>query len=194
MVGNWAEVARPAARAEVTADPTTAGPSAIITGLGSLSYGELAGERMQLGLLLHDPEEEHDCFADNTHNSHYYNQVGMTAVYTGRYVRTDGSVVEGASMSDLVAANSEELDTVILNRMSATTSAMQAMVATAEGGTAYDQMLAEGNDDGNAVLQTVIDRLVDQAAGFEEVVVALDLQIGPFEGSDSLDDPDAVFH
>ncbi|MEM8589631.1 MAG: imelysin family protein [Pseudomonadota bacterium] len=191
MVANWDEGG--AARAEVMADPATAGPSAIITGLGSLSYGELAGERMQLGLLLHDPEEEHDCFADNTHNSHYYNQVGMTAVYTGRYVRTDGSVVEGASMSDLVAANSEELDTTILNLMSATTSAMQTMVATAEGGTAYDQMLAEGNDDGNAVLQTVIDRLVDQAAGFEEVVVALDLQIGPFEGSDSLDDPNAVF-
>ena len=46
--------------------------AAIFTGLGSLSYGELAGERMKLGLLLHDPEEEHDCFSDNTHNSHYY--------------------------------------------------------------------------------------------------------------------------
>ena len=52
----------------------------MLTGLGSLSYGELAGERMKLGLLLHDPEEEHDCFADNTHNSHYYNIVGMQAV------------------------------------------------------------------------------------------------------------------
>jgi uncharacterized iron-regulated protein len=38
--------------------------------MGSLSYGELAGERMKLGLLLHDPEEEHDCFSDNTYNSH----------------------------------------------------------------------------------------------------------------------------
>ena len=43
--------------------------AAILTGLGSLSYGELAGERMKLGLMLHDPEEEHDCFSDNTHNS-----------------------------------------------------------------------------------------------------------------------------
>ena len=48
----------------------------IFTGLGSLSYGELAGERMKLGLILHDPEEEHDCFSDNTHNSHYYDEVG----------------------------------------------------------------------------------------------------------------------
>src|SRR3546814_13690158 len=43
----------------------------------SLSYGELAGERMKLGLLLHDPEEEQDCFSDNTHNSHYYDVEGM---------------------------------------------------------------------------------------------------------------------
>ena len=48
-----------------------AGLTAIMTGLGSLSYGELAGERMKLGLMIHDPEEEHDCFSDNTHASHY---------------------------------------------------------------------------------------------------------------------------
>ena len=53
--------------------------------MGSLSYGELAGERMKLGLLLHDPEEEHDCFSDNTHNSHYYDVIGIRNVYTGRY-------------------------------------------------------------------------------------------------------------
>ena len=67
----------------------------MLTGLGSLSYGELAGERMKLGLILHDPEEEHDCFSDNTHNSHYYDEVGMIAIYSGSYKRSDGSVIEG---------------------------------------------------------------------------------------------------
>ena len=43
-----------AARAEVTADED-AGLSAILTGMGSLSYGETAGERMRLGLMLNDP-------------------------------------------------------------------------------------------------------------------------------------------
>ena len=33
-----------------------AGLATILTGMGSLSYGELAGERMKLGLLLHSPE------------------------------------------------------------------------------------------------------------------------------------------
>jgi len=90
------------------------GLSAILKGLGSLSYGELAGERMKLGLLLHDPEEEHDCFSDNTHNSHYYNSVGMQNVYLGRYQRTDGTMIEGAALTDLVKAKNPGVDLTTL--------------------------------------------------------------------------------
>jgi putative iron-regulated protein len=75
------------------------GISTILTGMGSLSYGELAGERMKLGLLLHDPEEEHDCFSDNTHISHLYDAVGIRNVYLGSYTRIDGSTVKGPSIS-----------------------------------------------------------------------------------------------
>ena len=191
MVANWD--ADGAARAALMEDPATLGLSAIITGLGSLSYGELAGERMQLGLLLHDPEEEHDCFADNTHYSHYYNQQGMIAVYTGAYERVDGSVVEGPSLGDLVADAEPSLNDEIMSRLAATTAAMDVMVETAETGMAYDQMLGEGNEAGNTILQNVIDGLVSQTETFEQAVVALDLEIGAFEGSDSLDNPEAVF-
>ncbi len=58
--------------------------------MGSLSYGELAGERMKLGLLLHDPEEEQDCFSDNTHNSHLNDAIGIASAYRGTYTRLDG--------------------------------------------------------------------------------------------------------
>src|SRR5690606_9414020 len=88
MVANWQ--AQGDARKAVQEDPK-AGLTAMLTGLGSLSYGELAGERIKLGLMLHDPEEEHDCFSDNTHNSHFYDQVGMMNVYQGQYKRVDGS-------------------------------------------------------------------------------------------------------
>ena len=64
MVDNWAEGGE--ARLYVTED-SGRGLVALVNGMGSLSYGELAGERMKLGLMLHDPEEEHDCFSDNTH-------------------------------------------------------------------------------------------------------------------------------
>ena len=65
------------------------GLAAILTGMGSLSYGELAGERMKLGLLLNDPEEEHDCFSDNTHYSHCYNALGIRNIYLGEYQRIE---------------------------------------------------------------------------------------------------------
>ncbi|MCB9948953.1 MAG: peptidase [Rhodospirillaceae bacterium] len=191
MVALWADGGE--ARLAVTEVPPEQGLTAIVTGLGSLSYGELAGERMQLGLMLHDPEEEHDCFSDNTHNSHAYDQRGMVAVYTGLYERTDGTVVSGPSLSDLVAEADPALDEAVRAALDATTVAMAAMVATAEGGMAYDQMIGEGNTEGNQIVQTVIDRLVDQAHGFEQVAQALDLSLIEFEGSDSLDNPDAVF-
>ena len=78
MVANWQEGG--AARAELA----ESGIATILTGMGSLSFGELAGERMKLGLLLHDPEEEHDCFSDNTYNSHLYDAVGVMRRSTPR--------------------------------------------------------------------------------------------------------------
>ncbi len=99
------------ARQTVLAGDGTQGLIAMLTGMGSLSYGELAGERMKLGLILHDPEEEHDCFSDNTHNSHYYDVVGIQNVCLGQYKRIDGSMVKGPSLSDLVKAADAKIDT-----------------------------------------------------------------------------------
>ncbi|MEM1285513.1 MAG: imelysin family protein [Pseudomonadota bacterium] len=190
MVGNWEDGGE--ARTTLMADEG-AGITAMVTGLGSLSYGELAGERMRLGLLLNDPEEEHDCFADNTHNSHYFNQIGMRNVYTGTYRRVDGSVVSGPSLSELVAAADASLDEEMHGKLANTVTAMAIMRARAESIEAYDQMISEGNDEGNATVQAAIDGLVDQARSIERVVAALDLGTIEFEGSDSLDNPSAVF-
>ena len=169
------------------------GLAAIVTGMGSLSYGELAGERMKLGLLLHDPEEEHDCFSDNTHYSHYYDALGIRNVYLGAYRRIDGTVVKGPSLSDLVAAAAPDVDSALRGQLDATIAAMEAIVKNAEGGEAYDQMIAEGNDAGNARVQAAIDALTAQTGGIERAVAALRLAKVAFEGSDSLDDPEAVF-
>jgi putative iron-regulated protein len=190
MVANW--TADGAGRKAVTAD-ANAGLTAILTGMGSLSYGELGGERMKLGLLLHDPEEEHDCFSDNTHNSHYYDQLGIRNVYTGKYQRIDGSEVAGPSLSELVAAADPALDAEIKTKLDATVAAMEAMRARAGGVEAYDQMIGEGNAEGNAVVQAAIDALVDQTRSIERAVATLGLGAITVEGSDSLDNPDAVF-
>ena len=179
------------ARETLLADEA-AGITAIFTGLGSLSYGELAGERMKLGLILHDPEEEHDCFSDNTHNSHYYDVVGLRNVYLGTYKRVDGKVIKGASVSDLVKAKSAEIDKALRDKLDATLTAFTKLKQRAETAEAYDQMIGEQNDEGNAVVQAGIDALLEQTKAIERAVATLDLQAIKFEGSDSLDNPAAI--
>ncbi|MFV1851958.1 MAG: imelysin family protein [Thalassospira sp.] len=190
ITAQWAEDGE--ARATVLEGDGVPGLTAIVTGMGSLSYGELGGERTKLGLLLHDPEEEHDCFSDNTHNSHYYDALGIQNVYLGRYTRVDGSVVEGASLSDLVAAKDAALDTELRGKLAASVLAGKAMVTRAQGGEAFDQLIAMGNDDGNAVVQTFVDALVDQSKSIEQIIAAVGIDGIEFEGSDSLDNPAAV--
>ncbi len=190
MAGQWAEAG--AARKAVTADPG-AGIVAALTGMGSLSYGEQAGERMRLGLMLHDPEEEHDCFSDNTFNSHYYDGLGVRNVYTGRYVRIDGSLVEGPSVSDLVREADPALDAELSGALDDTMAALGAIKTVGEAGTHYDQLLATGNAAGEALVMGGVNALVAQTRSIERAVTALDLSAIAFEGSDSLDNPDAVF-
>jgi len=187
MVGNWTEDG--AARAALP----ELGISAILTGMGSLSFGEVAGERMKLGLLLHDPEEEHDCFSDNTHASHLNDAVGVQNVYLGRYVRVDGSVVEGPSLSDVIAAKDAALDSEIRGLLDDTIAKMTVMAERAENGEAYDQQIGEGNGEGNAVVQAAIDGLIAQTRGIERAVALLELDDVTIEDSDSLSNPDAVF-
>ncbi len=190
MAAQWA--AGGAGRAAVTADPQ-AGLLAILTGMGSLSYGEQAGERMKLGLMLNDPEEEHDCFSDNTHNSHFYDGLGIRNVYLGHYTRTDGTTMTGPALTDLVAAADPVIDAQLRAELDATMTALGAINAAADSGFAYDQMLEAGNAQGEALIMGGINALVTQTASIERAVTVLGLSQVAFEGSDSLDNPGAVF-
>jgi len=189
MAANWK--ADGEARKQLAAKGDEGGLATILTGIGSLSYGELAGERMKLGLILHDPEEEHDCFSDNTANSHYYDQAGMVAAWQGKYTRTDGSVVEGPSIRELAAAKNADAAKRVDEALAVTTAKMQVLKDTSDKGEAYDQMIGPDNAAGNAIVQAAIDGLVGQTRAVEAVVAALGLKI-EVEGSDSLDNPAAV--
>jgi len=188
MVGNWQEGG--AARLALA----DSGLGTILTGMGSLSFGEVAGQRMKLGLLLHDPEEEHDCFSDNTYISHLYDAIGVQNVYLGSYTRIDGSVVSGASISELIAAKDAALDTEIKGLLADTVAKMEIMKTRGDTVEKYDQMIGEGNTEGNAVVQAAIDGLIAQTRGIERAVALLNLgDTVTIEQSDSLTNPDAVF-
>jgi putative iron-regulated protein len=190
MVAQWGEGG--AGRLAITADPN-AGLLAMLTGMGSLSYGELAGERMKLGLMLNDPEEEHDCFSDNTHNSHFHDGLGIRNVYLGEYTRVDGTQITGPSLADLVAARDAAVDARLRAELDASVAALEAIKTAAERGFAYDQMLEAGNKEGEALIMGAVNALVTQTASIERAVTALGLSKIDFEGSDSLDNPGGVF-
>jgi putative iron-regulated protein len=58
---------------------------------------------------------------------------------------------------------------------------------------AYDQMLARDNAVGEALILGAVDTLVTQTRSIERAVAVLDLGAISVEGSDSLDNPNAVF-
>ena len=166
----------------------------ILIGMGSLSYGELAGERMKLGLMLHDPEEEHDCFSDNTHNSHYYNVVGINNVFLGKYKSLDGKVVSGPSISSLLSEVDNGLNKKTKKSIKNTLKSMKKIVKSANKGVTYDMLIAEGNEKGNQLIQNAVDSLIKQSKNIELTAAALNINDLQIEGSDSLDNPDAVFN
>src|SRR5688572_4021158 len=101
-------------------------------GMGSLSLGELAGERMNAALLAGAQEDEHSCFSDNTHMDIESNLRGIRNVYLGEYTRVDGSVVSGPGLSALVRAESEQLDQKLRDQLDASAARIAVIVQVAQ--------------------------------------------------------------
>ena len=96
-------------------------------------------------------------------------------------------------LSDMVAATDAGLDAEMRAKLGATMMALGDIKTAAEAGFAYDQMLERGNAGGEALIMGGVNGLIDQTRSIERVVTALGLDGVAIEGSDSLDDPNAVF-
>ncbi len=143
----------------------------IIVGLGSLSRGELAGERMEVALNSQDQEDEHSCFSDNTHRDVVNNALGMENVWLGRYLRRDGSTLQGASLRELVATKDATLAERLTKQMANTVASAQAIQAP------FDREII-GNKDapGHQRIQKTIDSLVQQSKDLVEAATTLGIK------------------
>jgi len=171
MVAQWAPGNDGNYRAQLTAADADQGIQKMLFGMGSLSLGELAGERMKVALEANSYEDEHDCFSDNTHNSHYYNGLGIQNVYTGTYQRVDGSLVTGPSLSDLVEQTNPELDARLNTQLDNSMAALGVMKARAESSQnpmAFDEMIGPGNAEGEQIITNSILALVEQTGSIEQ--------------------------
>ena len=179
MVAQWAPGTSDNYRSQLTSANADEGIQKMLFGMGSLSLGELAGERMKVALEANSYEDEHDCFSDNTHNSHYYNGQGIQNVYTGTYRRVDGSVVSGPSLSDLVEQTNPELDARLNRQLDASMEALALMKARAESSQnpmAFDTMITPGNAEGTRINNGAIMALVEQTGSIEQAARQLGIQ------------------
>jgi len=162
-------------RASLLAEPAENGLRKMLFGMGSLSLGELAGERMKVALEANSTEDEQDCFSDNTHNSHFYDGKGIRNVYLGEYQKIDGSTLSGPSLSSLVANVDAKADSRLKADLQATEAKLQAMVDSANNGQHFDQLIAADNSEGQQIVRDAIAALVKQTGAIEQVAGTLAL-------------------
>ena len=130
----------------------------IIVGLGSLSRGELAGERMEVALNSQDQEDEHSCFSDNTHRDIVNNAKGIQNVWLGQFKRADGTLLQGPSLANLVALTQADVATQTTTQLAASVAAAEAIPAP------FDRAVVGGKDaPGAKRVQATIDSLVAQS-------------------------------
>lgn len=182
MVAQWQTGNKDNYRTVLLKNPSS-GLQKMLFGMGSLSLGELAGERLKVPLEAGSTEDEHDCFSDNTHNSHYYNAKGIENIYFGRYQRSNGELLEGPALQDLIKAKDADLNKQAEKAFATTEAAFRKMVDTAEkesGPVKFDQMIAEDNKAGQAIIIEAINALVAQTRIIEHLAKTLGIaQLNP---------------
>jgi putative iron-regulated protein len=143
----------------------------IISALGKLSKGELAGERMFVAYDLQSKEDEHSCFSDNTHRDIVNNALGIQNVYLGRYETNSGTVIKGVSIHDLLKDKDAELAEAIKTNMEESVAACKAIQPP------FDQEIL--NPEGRERIVTAITLLRAQGDKLAEAASALGFEFDP---------------
>lgn len=143
----------------------------IFVGLGSLSRGELAGERLEVALSSQDQEDEHSCFSDNTHRDAVANAKGIENVWLGEYKRQDGEVLKGPGLQALVAARDAGLADKTTRQIRTSVEAAEAIQAP------FDREIIGGKDaPGRKRVQKTIDSLVEQSRNLVDAANAVGIK------------------
>ena len=164
MAGNY--------RSEFAALDSSAATEKILTGMIILSGFETGGERIQAALTSGDQEDEHSCFSDNTHRDMVQDLQGVLNVCEGSYTRTDGSVIQGGGVHEVVLAADATLAATVDSRIRESLTLAQALQPP------FDQEIAPGNTEGNARVQALVDSLTGANDGQEAVLMEVFTLLG----------------
>jgi len=133
----------------------------ILMGMTLLAGFELAGERILVAYESKAQEDEHSCFSDTTHNDSIYDIVGIKNVWTGKYTRADGSIIEGPGIRNFALSIDADLTEKIDNSLKL------ALKTSMEIPRPFDQaILAEkGSDTSNSII-SLVEELENTADSF----------------------------
>lgn len=159
-------------REDFEAQPTEGALTNIATGIGELSRGELAGERMNVAFTERSQEDEHSCFSDNTTADITANAIGIQRVVDGEYP----GGVSGPGYADLVADVDEALGATLSAEAAANVELTQAIEAP------FDQHLGDDvpeDDPGREAIAASISSLEAQTeaivAGAEAIGITVNV-------------------
>ncbi len=177
----------------------------ILTGMGTLSEGELAGERMQIALSADSQEDEHSCFSDNTHRDIWLNAEGVSNVFYGDYAGFDsnldgkddaGSVYKGYGFDDYLAdIGQSQLGKNLEFLLSQTQIGYKEIDTLAKKGTPVDVMIMSPMSDAAKPMRDTIVALNRQSAEISRLAQSLGIAaevVDPEASACDTTDPTAV--
>jgi putative iron-regulated protein len=151
--------------------------SKILTGAGVLSKSELAGERMFTALeanAVDNPQEdEHSCFADNTHRDIITNTQGITNVLAGTYTSVSGTVVGNTEYSILTLVTKVDA----IKGADLTSKSTMATTKVLAIPTPFDKTVTEENVNDNGPVLQAVTALQTQGDAIAEAASTLGLTI-----------------
>lgn len=164
----------------------------ILTGMGTLSEGELGGERMQIAYSGNSQEDEHSCFSDNTHRDVWLNAEGVSNSFYGTYAGYDHDLdpatpnqtstgvtaVNGYGLDDyLRATNATAIADAAKAFLSATEAGYKQIDSEARAGKPFDVLIMPANRNSANPISVTIKALNAQSVQLQNVATGLGLGI-----------------
>lgn len=141
--------------------------SKIMTGFATLAGFELLGERLIVPYETQAQEDEHSCFSDNAHVDMIEDLRGLLNVWRGRYLKLDGTTVEGPGLQAVVAKKDADLADRIRLQLEGCFQAAEELPVP------FDQaLLGVDSAPGRTAIRDLIERLEDLA---DSILMAIEV-------------------
>lgn len=138
-----------------------------LTGLGKMSKGELASQRINAPYASKSRRDQHDCFSSLTLTDYERNARGIQAMYLGNYGTNDGP-----GFDTLVHAANPDVDARLQKQLQTSIDAIVAIPKPFEA-----SIVGSDSDPGRVAIRAAVASLRAQADLFAEAASALGLTI-----------------